>query len=81
MNNKYIYYNLEEIQEEIEIIMKGLKNNPQYSHDEFYKSMQHLFHHANIAWNARHTTSEEVEQSGDAEILKWSQFPTDIRLI
>ena len=78
MNLEYIQYNMQEIQEEIELILKGIKRGENYAHDEYYKSMQHLIHHVNIAWNTRNATTEEIESH---DLSYWSQFPTDINLI
>lgn len=78
MNVKYIAYNLQEAQEEIEIMLKKIQSGKEYAHEDFYKSMQHLIHHVNIAWNARNATEEEVEES---DLDKWSHFPKDFKLI
>lgn len=77
MNKLFIGYNLQEAQEEIEIILKAMKTNPNYSHEEFYRSMQHLIHHVNIAYNGRNAP----EQPTEAQVEAYSQFPTDIKLI
>lgn len=81
MNLKYIRYNLEEAQEEIENIMSQLKKGDQYSHAEFYSSIQHLIHHINIAWNARNTSWVDAENATEEDMNRWSQYPTDIKLI
>jgi len=80
LNRKYIYYNLQEAQEEIDILLKNiLKEN--YDHEQFYKSFQHLVHHVNIAWNARGISSEATSDPSDEEMLEWSKFPTDLKII
>lgn len=81
MNLKYIHYNLEEAQEEIENILQQLKRGENYNHAEFYSSMQHLIHHINIAWNSRGTTAEQTSDASEEDLLKWSRYPTDIKLI
>jgi hypothetical protein len=81
MNKKYIQYNLEEAQEEIEVMLRSLKQKPDYTHEEFFRSMQHLIHHINIAWNARSTSTNEIENATPADLERWGQFPADIKLI
>lgn len=81
MNKKYIQYNLQEAQEEIENILRNLTQAPDYPHQEFYRSMQHLIHHINIAWNSRSTSVEETENASESDLKRWGQFPSDIRLI
>lgn len=81
MNLKYIRYNLEEAQEEIENIMTQLKRGEPYDQSQFYSSMQHLIHHINIAWNSRHASPVETENATDDDLKRWGKFPTDITLI
>lgn len=82
MNLKYIGYNLQEAQEEIENILRNLQQKGEaYEHSSFYLSMQHLIHHFNIAWNARETRWEEAENASDENLKKWGEYPTDITLI
>lgn len=52
MNKQYIIYNLQDAQEEIEIILSKIRDE-NYTHEQLYRSFQHLIHHVNIAWNAR----------------------------
>lgn len=78
MNTKYIAYNLQEAQEEIELMLARIKTGKEYAHEDFYQSMQHLIHHVNIAWNARNVSEDEAE---DLELSEWSHFPDDIKLI
>ncbi len=78
MNTSFIRYNLQEIQEELEVISSGLSRGEAYRHEDFYRSMQHVIHHVNIAWNARNASPAEVEEGS---LQKWSGFPKDIQLI
>jgi hypothetical protein len=80
LNNKFIYYNLEEAEEEIQIMKKALKTGL-YTHEQYYRSMQHLIHHVNIAWNARTVTDELIENISDEKMDEWSKFPQDIKLV
>ncbi|MBO9667581.1 MAG: hypothetical protein J7501_12300 [Bdellovibrio sp.] len=80
MNHKFILYNFEEIQEEIETLMKKLKRGD-ISHAELYSGVQHVYHHLNIAWNARDTEPGKIADLDDPMMDVWNQFPTDIKLI
>ena len=77
MNKTFITYNLQEVHEEIELIFRALKNNPNYSQAEYYHAIQHIIHHVNIAWNGRNAS----ENPSEIEVEKWSEYPTDIKLI
>ncbi len=81
MNLKYIRYNLSEVQEEIENILTRIKLGEGYSHSEFYSSMQHIFHHVNIAWNTRDIDEQITDQADECDLQKWSKTPSDITLI
>jgi hypothetical protein len=78
LNRKFIQYNLEEIQEEVENTLKGIKRGDDYTQQDFYRAIQHIVHHVNIAWNARNATQVEVDEG---DLTRWSQYPTDLRLI
>lgn len=80
MNKPYIIYNLQDAQEEIEIILQKIRD-PNYSHEQLYRSFQHLIHHVNIAWNAREESEEKTLEPSDKDIVAWSQYPKDLTLI
>lgn len=80
MNKKFITYNFQDIQEEVEIVIRRAQAG-QLSHEEFYKSIQHIYHHLNIAWNARSTEPEVVFDLDDERMDEWKEFPKDIKLI
>jgi len=79
MNTKFIIYNFQEIQEEVEILLH--KAGSGLSHEQFYKSVQHLYHHLNIAWNARSTEPGVVFDLDDPRMDLWKEFPKDLTLI
>ena len=81
MNLQYIRYNLEEAKEEIENIMGQLERRDDYSHAEFYSSMQHLIHHINIAWNARAVSADRTANATEDDLKNWGQFPQDLTLV
>lgn len=79
MNSKFILYNFQEIEEEVEILMSRLRT--ELTHDDFYKSVQHIYHHLNIAWNARNTEPGIVPDLDDPRMDEWKEFPKNIKLI
>ncbi len=80
MNKPYIIYNLQDAHEEIEIILSKIKD-PNDSHEQLYRSFQHLIHHVNIAWNARSEGETDTLEPTDENLAKWTQYPKDITLI
>ena len=79
MNRKFITYNFQEIQEEVELVLRQMKSGD--SHESYYKSVQHIYHHLNIAWNARVEGQDTVFDLDDPRMDSWKEFPTDIKLI
>ncbi|MGE5086477.1 MAG: hypothetical protein ACM3MG_09275 [Bacillota bacterium] len=79
MNTKFIVYNFQEIEEEIAIVMSRIRKG--MSHEEYYKSVQHIYHHLNIAWNARESLPEGVADLDDPRMDEWKEFPKDLKLI
>jgi len=79
MNAKFIKYNLQEIQEELEELIKKLDRG--LPNAELYTAIQHIYHHLNIAWNARDTVTGDTYEQDDPKMQIWKEFPTDIKLI
>ncbi|MFM6928480.1 MAG: hypothetical protein ACKOX6_08440 [Bdellovibrio sp.] len=79
LNTKFILYNFQELEEEIEIVMSRIRKG--MSHEEYYKSVQHMYHHLNIAWNARESLPEGVADLDDPRMDEWKEFPKDLKLI
>lgn len=81
MNKKFVRYNLEEVQEEVGLILRGLKADPDYTEERFYRAMQHIVHHVNIAWNARDIAEGAHEDATEEQLEQWGRYPTDFKLI
>ena len=82
MNTKFITYNFQEIQEEVELVLRQMQTGQKgASHEKFYSSVQHIYHHLNIAWNARNSGEDTVFDLDDPRMDEWKEFPTDIKLI
>jgi hypothetical protein len=72
---------LTEAQEEIATTIREIRETPDYDYGEFWVAMQHLYHHANTAWNSRDTTEAQVVAATDEDFNRWSQFPTDLPMM
>ncbi|MFV3409511.1 hypothetical protein [Bdellovibrio bacteriovorus] len=80
MNRKFITYNFQEIEEEVAFIMSRIKNG--MSHEDYYKSVQHIYHHLNIAWNARAEDADgTIPDLDDPRMDEWKEYPKDMKLI
>ena len=44
--------------------------------DEFEINLQHVYHHLNIAWNARHASIQKYTNMKDADFNEWSKYPS-----
>ncbi|OYZ21022.1 MAG: hypothetical protein B7Y39_10080 [Bdellovibrio sp. 28-41-41] len=79
VNKKFITYNFQEIQEEVELVLRQMKVGA--SQEDFYRSVQHIYHHLNIAWNARNEGQDTVFDLDDPRMDSWKEFPADLKLI
>jgi hypothetical protein len=41
-------------------------------------SLEHAYHHLNVAWNARHASSKQYSQLTDAQFNRWAKFPKGV---
>jgi hypothetical protein len=78
MNKEWVLFHLKEALEEIEDTIKEIESEPEYDDPEFLVAMGHLYHHVNTAWNSRHCSDQEAEESSEVNFSKWRQFPTDV---
>jgi hypothetical protein len=81
MNKPYILWNLKEARESLDQLITDMQAEADYDFGEFRVDMEHLYHHANRAWNARDASPESTEACSQADFDRWRQFPQDIELI
>ena len=81
MNRDWVLFHLTEARDEIDKTLSEIRETPDYDYGEFWVAMQHLYHHANTAWNSRDASKAEVEQASDDDFNRWSQFPTDLPMM
>ena len=77
LNRRHILYNLEEARDEIDLVIRDLKRDGQYSEERLRRAMAHIVHHTNIAWNGR-TTRHDIGDAPETDIAVWSRYPTDL---
>ncbi len=74
-----IGYNLSDAQEHLGQLLQEMQNDPEFGEVEFRLGLAHIYAHLNRAWHQQHASDEEVENPGEAQWDKWSQFPTDLQ--
>ena len=77
MNFKIISSNVEEALEELKNISKEV-HAEKMDEVEFQIALQHVYHHLNVAWNARYASSESYRNMSDQNFKEWGSFPKDI---
>jgi len=78
VNRDWVVFHLTEARDEINKTLAEINETPDYDYGEFWVAMQHLYHHANTAWNSRDATQTQVENATDEDFNRWSQFPSDL---
>jgi hypothetical protein len=78
MNKDWVLFHLKEAKDEIENTIKEIESQPDYDDPEFSVAIAHLYHHVNTAWNSRHCSNEEAEESSESNFERWRQFPTNV---
>ena len=77
MNTKILTSNISEALEELNRINSELATNL-LDEVSFQIKLQHVYHHLNIAWNARNITTELYRNMSDEDFEKWGSYPKDI---
>jgi hypothetical protein len=77
VNRELVIHNLAEAHETLSRMLEDARQDPAWGIGELSAEMPHLYHHINIAWNARDSTNAAGEAS-DAEFRQWSAFPSDL---
>ena len=80
MNRKWVLQNLTEALEELTRTVRELQEDPEYDIGDFLPAMSHLYHHVNVAWNARDASESQLRELSDSDFKQWSAFPTDMYL-
>ncbi len=78
MNKRWVLFHLKEAREQLTATVNDLETNEDYNQDDFYYAMQHLYHHANFAWNTRNLPAEKENSGGMKKFYRRRRFPKDI---
>ena len=77
MNKSYTEFHLKEALEQLEQTLCSI-NSGEYDETDLQPDMEHLYHHINTSWNARHASSSQAEKCSQEDYEQWRLFPTDI---
>ena len=80
MNHEFILLNLREARETLSRTIGEVENRPDYGYAEFKVAITNLYHHINLAWNARDESVSAPAESSEEEFERWGQFPSDLDL-
>jgi|GEM_PF-1905280 len=81
LNKAIILYNLKDVMEQLERTIKDLEKNKKYELKEYWIEMSHIYHHLNVAWNARYAPLKKYKKISDKDFNKWAKYPTELPLI
>jgi len=79
LNWDFILYNLRDVREQIDEIVK-LAEAGDLDEMDFELKMEHAYHHLNFAWNIRHAPPDRASQCVAEDFNEWSKFPSDLEL-
>lgn len=77
MNKAHVLSHLREAAEELERTIKALKRAG-YDEAELSVAMEHIYHHLNTAWNAKHLSASRVRGQTDRDFNSWGVYPKDL---
>lgn len=75
MNHDAVLFHLKEASEELHQAIAEMGKDASYGPDDLRKTLGHLYHHLNTAWNGRDCTRAEFENGTEKNYLKWRKFP------
>jgi len=78
MNLDYILYNMREAHKDLGRAIEELVAESTHYESDLYLAMQHVYHHLNTAWNARHSTPEQSGVCTAEDFHRWRQYPPDL---
>ena len=78
VNKPHTLFHLGEALEELKRTIADLKKKRGYDEVELQVAMEHLYHHLNTAWNARHVSSARAWKAAARDFRTWRKFPKDL---
>jgi hypothetical protein len=70
--------NIADAREELQRIEACIQSGKRMSEVEFQILMQHIYHHLNFAWNARHWTTKRYAQLTGKDFKVGGRLPEDL---
>jgi hypothetical protein len=77
INKAHVLSELKEAAEELERTIRALKRAG-YGEAELSVAMEHIYHHLNTAWNAKHLSASRIRKQTDGDFNKWGAYPKDL---
>ena len=81
INKEWVLYNLTEAHEQLEEIIKDIKENKDYLEGDLWGPMSHLYQHINTAWNSRYESKKKIDKSTEKDHNKWASLPKQNELL
>ena len=75
MNWRCVKHDLIEARDQINEIIAKLDAEDTSSEEYYLVSIQHAFHHLNIAWNARRSSLAKYQGMSTRDFNRWRKFP------
>jgi hypothetical protein len=78
INWKTVIGDIAEAREELQNIEKMIDSGHSPTLEDFQTRLEHVYHHLNVAWNARYISTKHYSEMTQEAYDLWSQHPTDI---
>ncbi len=77
MNKDFVLFNLTQTHEALGKLIADMKSDPEYDYGAYIVDIAHVYHHLNMAWNARDATKAAADECSEEDFYRWRQFPTE----
>ena len=78
INWEIVLSDIADARSDLQYIEHRVKSGHALNEEEFRVTLQHVYHHLNFAWNARHQSTERYANLTDEDFISWGQYPADI---
>ena len=72
-------YNIKDAREQLEEIEKLVAEENPPSETDLQLKLEHCYHHLNVAWNIRRSSTEDYAKMSVKNFNKWSKFPKKMK--
>lgn len=81
MNREFVLLHLREAAEELARTVNSIETDPEYDSGLFLVAMQHVYHHANSAWNGQDLAELRATNLTDQSWSRLGEFPSTFPLM